>query len=109
MFQVSSTEDPCCGSGRLLLAAADVNPHAAFYGQDIDLRCVQMTAINLALRNLYGQVVLGNSLSNERRLVYETGFNGRGVIAKVLPDQCPEPVQEILAEAHTAGEQLTLF
>ena len=30
--------DACCGSGRLLLAAADVNPYAEFYGQDIDLR-----------------------------------------------------------------------
>ena len=38
--------DPCCGSGRMLLAAADVQPHWDFVGQDIDLRCVRMTAIN---------------------------------------------------------------
>ena len=86
--------DACCGSGRLLLAAADVNPHAEFYGQDIDLRCVRMTAINLALRNLYGQVVLGDSLSNERRLVYETGFNGRGVIAKSCRSSARSPCKE---------------
>jgi ribosomal protein L11 methylase PrmA len=105
--------DPCCGSGRLLLAAADVNPQAEFYGQDIDLRCVQMTTINLALRNLRGQVVLGDSLSNERRLVYHTGFNGRGFIAEVSPEQCPEPVKRILsevrAEVRAVGAQLTLF
>jgi hypothetical protein len=101
--------DPCCGSGRLLLAAADVNPHAEFYGQDIDLRCVQMTAVNLALRNLYGQVIHGDSLSNERRLIYQTGFNGKGIIAEVLPEQCPEPVTKILTEVHAAGTQLTLF
>lgn len=76
--------DPCSGSGRLLLAAAEVNPHARFYGQDIDIRCVRMTAINLALRNLYGQVVLGDSLRNEQRLIYQTGFNGRGFIAEVV-------------------------
>jgi len=41
--------DPCCGSGRMLLAAARLNPHNFFFGQDTDLRCVRMTAINLAL------------------------------------------------------------
>jgi len=121
--------DPCCGSGRLLLAAADVNPHAEFYGQDIDLRCVRMTAINLALRNLYGQVILGNSLSDERRLVYQTGFNGKGFIAQITPAECPapvreafmgslekvtptvspEPVETVLAESSATGTQLTLF
>ncbi len=121
--------DPCSGSGRLLLAAAEVNPHARFYGQDIDIRCVRMTAINLALRNLYGQVVLGDSLRNEQRLVYQTGFNGKGFIAEVPPSECPapvkksfegvaedvvptecsEPVQEILTGARAAGAQLTLF
>ena len=121
--------DPCCGSGRLLLAAADVNPHAEFYGQDIDLRCVRMTAINLALRNLYGQVILGNSLSDERRLVYQTGFNGKGFIAQTTPAECPapvrkafmgslekvtptispEPVETVLAESPAVGTQLTLF
>ena len=87
-----------------------------------------MTAINLALRNLYGQVVLGDSLRNEQRLVYQTGFNGKGFIAEVplsecpapvkkafegvaedVPTECPEPVQEILAEVRPAGAQLTLF
>ena len=121
--------DPCCGSGRLLLAAADVNPHATFFGQDIDLRCVRMTAINLALRNLYGQVVLGDSLRNEQRLVYQTGFNGQGFITEVAPAECPEavqrifqgpveeaapdanpePMKEILTDAPLTGTQLTLF
>ena len=37
------------------------------------LRCVHMTAINLALRNRFGHVVWGNSLTSESKLVYETG------------------------------------
>ena len=41
--------DPCCGSGRMLLAVAEENPHWEFIGQDVDLRCVRMTAINLFL------------------------------------------------------------
>ena len=76
--------DVCCGSGRLLLAAATVNRHRTFIGQDIDLRCVRMTAINLALRNLYGYVIWGNSLRIEQRLTYQTGFDGTGVIREVL-------------------------
>jgi hypothetical protein len=53
--------DPCCGSGRLLLAAARVNRNRYFVGQDIDHRCAKITAINLALWNLYGKVVWGGS------------------------------------------------
>lgn len=89
-----SVADPCSGSGRMLLAVAEIHRHWEFIGQDVDRRCVQMTAINLALRNLYGYVIWGNSLKNDRRLVYRTGFNLRGVIREVPLDQCPEPVQE---------------
>ena len=90
--------DSCCGSGRLLLAAAKIQPHWEFSGQDIDLRCVRMTAINLALRNLYGYVIWGNTLANERRLVYRTGFNLTGFIAEVPLDDCPERLQQIAAQ-----------
>jgi hypothetical protein len=72
--------DPCCGSGRLLLAAARENRNRYFVGQDIDHRCVKITAINLALWNLYGKVIWGNSLTLECKRVYHTGFKGRGVI-----------------------------
>ncbi|HUQ68567.1 MAG TPA: N-6 DNA methylase [Planctomycetaceae bacterium] len=65
-----TVSDPCCGSGRMLLAVAELQPHWEFVGQDVDLRCVRMTAINFALRNLYGHVIWGNSLKNEKpRLV----------------------------------------
>jgi hypothetical protein len=32
--------DCCCGSGRMLLSAAQVNPNRLFVGQDVDLRSV---------------------------------------------------------------------
>ena len=82
----------------MLLAVADLKPHWEFIGQDVDLRCVRMTAINLALRNLYGYVIWGNSLGLEQRLVYRTGFNLRGVIREIPIDQCPAPVQRAAAE-----------
>jgi hypothetical protein len=84
--------DPCCGSGRTLLAAAQLNRNREFVGQDIDLRCVRITAINLALWNLYGWVIHGNSLALEKKLVYRTGFDGRGVVREVDPAACPFPV-----------------
>lgn len=86
--------DPCCGSGRMLLAVAETHRHWEFVGQDIDLRCVRMTAINLALRNLYGYVIHGNSLSAEQKLVYRTGFNLRGVLREISLAECPLPVQQ---------------
>ncbi len=55
--------DPCCGSGRMLLSVAKQHPHWEFVGQDVDLRCVRLCAINMGLRNMYGYVVWGNSLS----------------------------------------------
>ncbi len=82
-----SVSDPCCGSGRMLLAKAKLKPFARFVGQDSDLRCVKIAAINLALHNFYGHVIWGNSLRNERKLVYETGFNGKGVIRKLSDDE----------------------
>jgi len=76
--------DPCCGSGRMLLAYAEGKRPGALIGQDIDLRCVRMTTINLALRNLYGYVLWGNSLGNEVKLGYRTGMNMFGGFVRYM-------------------------
>jgi hypothetical protein len=104
----------------MLLAMAKVNPNGVFVGQDADLRCVKITAINLALHNLYGHVIWGNSLTNERKLVYETGFNGKGVIRRIADEEIPsvpamksapaEPRSEAPADSHSEKtSQGTLF
>lgn len=57
--------DPCCGSGRMLLAGGKSfgNQHY-FYGIDIDLTCVKMTAINLFLNGQFrSEVMCGDALS----------------------------------------------
>lgn len=95
--------DPCCGSGRMLLAVTERCPHWEVVGQDIDLRCVRMAAVNLALRNRYGYVIWGNSLAAEQRLVYRTGFNLRGFVRECPLADCPAPVQHVAAEL-PAGE-----
>ena len=90
-----SIADCCCGSGRMLLAAAEVRRDAEFHGQDVDLRCVRMTALNLALRNLRGIVIWGNTLAVENRLAYQTGFNGRGLIRLVPPAAMPADITAV--------------
>lgn len=92
--------DCCCGTGRMLLEASQVNPYAELVGQDIDARCVKISAVNLGLRGRYGWVVCGNSLSGETQFAYRIGsfFNEtpgglrRGVIRDVRPEQTPVPV-----------------
>ncbi|MCC7420983.1 MAG: SAM-dependent DNA methyltransferase [Planctomycetaceae bacterium] len=93
-----TVSDPCCGSGRMLLAVAEIHRDWKFIGQDVDLRCVRMTAINLALRNLYGTVIHGDTLKNKRKLVYHTGFNGRGFVRPILLQEAA-PQSPILAES----------
>jgi SAM-dependent methyltransferase len=95
--------DPCCGSGRMLLAAAEINRHWEFVGQDIDVRCVRMCALNLAFRNLYGYVIHGNTLALEQKLVYRTGFDGIGFIREIPLAACPAPVQQQIATTSSAA------
>jgi len=99
---IPTVSDPCCGSGRMLLAVAEEHSHWIFHGQDVDLRCVRMTAINLGLRNLYGYVVHGNSLTLKKQLVYRTGFNLRGMIREVPLEESP-----VCSSARSGNERLS--
>lgn len=62
----ATVADPCCGSGRLLLAAAKINRKALFYGMDIDLTCCKMTVINFMLNTLAGEVTWMNTITQKR-------------------------------------------
>lgn len=54
--------DPCCGSGRMLLAAKALAPDNRFYGEDLDPLCCRMTVLNMAMHGCEGEVVCHNSL-----------------------------------------------
>lgn len=54
--------DPCCGSGRMLLASHALNPKNFHYGQDLDLMCCQMTVINMCMHGCRGEVIWGDTL-----------------------------------------------
>ncbi|QDU52969.1 N-6 DNA methylase [Gimesia panareensis] len=94
------TNDPCCGTGRMLLKAGEINPNAELVGQDIDSRCVRITALNLGLRGKYGYVVCGNSLTLETKFAYRIGSfyhespqgRRRGVIREIPLEQASIPV-----------------
>ena len=56
--------DPTCGSGRTLIAAAKRNPDNEFFGADVDRNCAMMTAINMCLNSMTGEVAWMDSLKN---------------------------------------------
>lgn len=76
-FKIS---DPCCGAGTMFVQTAKMlsreeADRAFFVGQDIDQTCVFMTALNLMFFNLNGEVIWGNSLTDEKRGVWRTVRN----------------------------------
>ncbi|MBZ0201574.1 MAG: SAM-dependent methyltransferase [Ignavibacteria bacterium] len=69
--------DPCCGSGVMLVEAIKTMDNEAldgsvFVGQDIDITCAKMCALNLLFFNVNGYVVWGDSLLMECKRVYQT-------------------------------------
>ena len=56
--------DCCCGSGRMLMAAAKINRNCLFYGADVDRTCAMMCVINLCLNGLLGEVCRMDTLMN---------------------------------------------
>lgn len=67
--EVITVNDPCCGSGRMLLAAHTYcqKEHRMTYctAKDICLECVKMTTANFLLHGVVGEVVWGDSLNPE--------------------------------------------
>lgn len=128
--------DPACGAGACLIAAAkeqtfEQNNRAIFVGQDIDLNCARMTALNLMFFNLDGIVLWGNHLALEVRGAWKTrrsvAFGGslrpedkeeaRAWLVQAAPQAqaAPAPVRASAPRVKTDTktrrkmEQLTLF
>ena len=56
--------DCCCGSGRMLMAAAKIKRNSLFFGADVDRTCAMMCVINLCLNGLLGEVCWMDTLMN---------------------------------------------
>jgi len=71
--------DPACGSGRMLLSAAKLNRSLLFYGADNDLTCVHMSAINLCLNGLFGEIAWMDTLTQNWYRSYRIELHSKGV------------------------------
>lgn len=85
--------DPACGSGRLLIHAARRHDERTIcFGQDKDLLCAQMCALNCCFFNMDAVVVYGDSLTVEKRRAWRTQSTMLGGdIAEVDPEDAPWP------------------
>jgi hypothetical protein len=126
--------DPCCGSGVMLVESIKTMNNEAidvsiFYGQDIDLTCVKMCALNLLFFNVNGFVIWGNSLTSECSKVYQTARSPLGgsireltgeefelfkewytpKVKKTLDVADKSLTQEQLQQLTNTGEQLSFF
>lgn len=83
--------DPACGSGRMLvLAARQQDAPTICFGQDTDLVCAQIAALNLCFFNIDSAVVYGDSLAMTKRRAWKTrGTMLGGEVAEVDPDELP--------------------
>lgn len=127
--------DPCCGSGVMLVEAIKTMTNeqldeACFCGQDIDITCVKMCALNLLFFNVNGYVVWGDTLLMQCNKVYQTKrsylggsirevtgeqFNTfketyTGMVKRTFEEMPEKPVrQEDLQLVTQHSEQLTFF
>ena len=72
--------DPACGSGRMLLAFAKLNPDNYFFGSELSNTCAKMAVINFFLNGLRGEVAWMNSLSMEWYGGWQINQNGLGIL-----------------------------
>lgn len=109
--------DPACGAGIGLIACAkeqtfEQNGRAVFVGQDIDLNCVRMCAVNMALFNLNALVIWGNSLTLEVWGAWETRRNAAlgGQIVEVDRERARAWIAPAMKRVKTVKmEQATLL
>lgn len=115
--------DPACGSGRMLvLAARQHDVETICFGQDKDLLCAEIAALNLCFFNLNGVIVYGDSLTLEKRRAWRTRNTIMGgEVAEVSPEDVAWPESSLTSgspapaasenegeEAAEAGERVDI-
>lgn len=71
--------DPCCGSGRLLLACAGEQYEHWYFGADVDRTCALMSCLNMFLNGLRGEVAWMDSLRLEIHGVWRINDEALGI------------------------------
>jgi len=109
--------DPACGAGVMLLAGAraaieeggqEALAECEFWGQDVDLTCCMLTALNLTFFNLDGGVMWGNSLAMEVRAAWRTRSTPLGgELFGIDPEPCRTALSETMLErTQAAGDDI---
>jgi len=104
---IQSILDPACGSGRMLLTAAQRWPGAVFVGQDKDPICAKMAALNCCFMNLDAYIVQGDSLTLEYQRAWQTSFSPIGGSVRELDDDAVEELHQSVTEAYQQTEAET--
>lgn len=87
-MESKTISDPCVGSGRMFIAAQKVASNLTFLGQDKDLLCAKMTALNMCFFNANSQIAWGDSLTCECLKAYETRRSSLGgSVYEINPDK----------------------
>lgn len=74
--------DPCCGSGRLLVAGSRVHGiKSRYFGIDLDHTCVKMSALNMFLNGIFhGEVMWADALMpDDFKMSYKLSFFPFGI------------------------------
>ncbi len=74
--------DPCCGSGRLLVAGSRIHGiNSEYYGIDLDNICVKMSALNMFLNGIFhGEVMWADALMpDDFKMSYKLSFLPFGI------------------------------
>ena len=111
--------DPACGSGRMLLCAAKLQPANFFYGADLSQTCAKMAVLNFFFNGLRGEVSWMNSLSNKWFGGWQINMNGLGIVSLESKEQSEivlrllesKAIQSSKSESNqqSPAQQLTLF
>lgn len=72
-------DDTGCGSGRNLLAAAEVNPKNFFKARDISITVAKLCTLNCFMNGLRGEVAWGDAITLETWKVWEVNMMGFGI------------------------------
>ena len=110
--------DCCCGSGRMLLAAARTSRNSLFFGADIDRTCAMMCLINLCLNGLLGEVCWMDTLMNRFHAGWRIELHPEKAVPYIreitkeesyMVLRLPEKKQEIIVKNAQAVQQQLLF
>jgi type I restriction enzyme M protein len=118
-----TVSDPCCGSGRNLLAAAKINRNAIFIAADVDETCCKMTVINMMLQTMKGEVhhmntitqyhygtwVIEKTLMKGMYVPYYYTFPGTGAHKYPDPPKVEPENFEYIKVNKTVKQQMSLF